>query len=92
MGVQLKMKCICGSELFRIKKLDNCFECENNGAYSPGDGYVYDKKQIEDESLERNQAVKEGECLFGSCWDDAGCYMFICAKCNKKTNLAIMEE
>lgn len=82
------MKCNkCNSDLFKIEEIKDCTKCEHNGAYVDGE-YIYDKKRILDEKLERTQAEEEGECAFDSCFN-AGCYMFTCAECGKQTNLPI---
>ena len=86
------MKCKkCDGILFKIQIIPCCDDCDQNGAYdSDYEEYTYDIEVIEEKKLRRDHVQEEGECLMDSAWG-AGCYMFICEKCNHKTNLAVVE-
>lgn len=80
----------CKNDTFKIEIIDLCSDCEHNGAYD-GEEWIYDQDIIDQKNLTRDEAQEGGQCQFGSNWN-AGCYMFICAKCGGKINLAVMED
>ncbi len=83
------MKCSkCNNVSFCIDIKTDCSNCENNGAWTEK-GYIYNQRKIDNQNLERNEAIEEGECAYGSTWDN-GCYMFECTNCGKTTNLGMM--
>ena len=84
------MKCkSCGKNQFYIEKLEDCLECEYNGAWSDDqDKYIYNEGEVEKLKLERGQASTEGECFFSETSGE-GCYLFICCNCGKKENLPL---
>ncbi len=82
----------CKSNLFRIQIIPCCDDCNQNAAHNPDtEEYTYDLKIIEDKELIRDKVEQEGECRMGSAWG-AGCYLFICACCNHKTNLGVSDR
>lgn len=91
------MECKCGNNLFHIHEIPCCSDCSENPAYErggKGDTYwksIYDQKEIDDKDLRREGVEVDGECKLGTAFG-AGCYMFICPKCNWKTNLAVSDS
>lgn len=83
------MKCKCGNELFKIQNNLSCIDCENNGVYTE-DGYVY-HQNIVDRELQRTEVNDEGKCRLGTSFGQ-GCYIFICAKCDHKTNIPLLDN
>ena len=84
------MKCKCGNFLFTIDIIPCCDDCSENGAWdSDTSEYVYDEGVINNFDLERDEVQNDGECRFDTAFG-AGCYMFTCNNCNKKTNLPVM--
>lgn len=86
------MKCKkCGANLFYIQIIPCCDDCDQNGAWDADtEEYTYDLQTIENKELTRTHVEEEGECLMDSAWG-SGCYMFICAKCNHRTNLPVTD-
>lgn len=86
------MKCKkCEHLLFKIHVIPCCDNCSENAAWNENqEEYTYDEKIILEKELIRDHVAEEGECAFGSA-SGSGCYMFICASCGNKTNLAILE-
>ena len=81
----------CRHKLFRIQVIPCCDDCDQNGAWdSDDDEYTYDLEIIEEKKLIRDYVQEEGECLMDTAWG-SGCYMFICEKCNHRTNLAVTD-
>jgi hypothetical protein len=86
------MKCKkCDNILFKIQVIPCCDDCEANDAYDPDEEeYIDDVKVIDLKELIRNHVSEQGECSFGSAFG-AGCHVYICDKCNGKTNIAILD-
>lgn len=86
------MKCKCGNNLFTIQIIPCCSDCSENDAWDEdNDKFTNDLKTITSKNLERNYVSENGECNYGTAFG-AGCYMFTCSKCNKKRNLAIIDN
>lgn len=91
------MKCSCGETLFYIHDIPCCDDCSENPAYirnEDGGGFwksVYDQKEIEEKDLRREGVEVDGECRLGYAYG-AGCYLFICSKCRKKTHLPLQDS
>lgn len=80
----------CKSTLFEITLLDDCSDCEHNGAYTD-EGYIYDEDEIKEHNLIRDQVENDGECDLGPAWG-CGCYMFECVKCKTIFNLGLIDD
>lgn len=85
------MKCKCGNNLFIIQIIPCCDDCDQNPAMDDDGHYTYDEKIIDEKDLERLGVADNGECKIGTAYG-AGCYLFVCKGCNKKTHLAISDS
>ena len=79
--------CSCGSQLFRIKEMGDCFGCEFNPWYDE-----QKEKWVTEESDTTSiddMVNGHGECLLGPC-ENNGCHLYTCSQCNNKTNLHLV--
>ena len=93
--LERSMKCIkCMNDLFKIKVISNCSECENNGAWDNDEDvqeYIYDSEKIKKNGLMRDQVNEDGECGFGTAYG-AGCHLYICASCGHEDYLPLYSD
>ncbi len=80
----------CGNDLFKVLEYD-CEDCEYNGAYDDEGECIYNETEILEKKLDRTEAFEDGQCFLGVCFGN-GCHIFKCSKCNKITNMPLLEE
>jgi len=79
----------CQTKLFKIQVIPCCGDCDQNPAWDEDTGhYTTDLKIIDEKELLRSGVENDGECEMGTA-HGAGCYLFICSKCNDQTHLPI---
>jgi hypothetical protein len=82
----------CQNNLFYIQIIDCCDDCIENAAYDEDkEDYTYDLKIIEEKCLNRDHVQEQGECIMGTAYEN-GCHMYICKKCNYKSNMPIIGD
>lgn len=82
----------CGNVFFKIEERNECGDCPENGAYiEETEGYIYDQDEIEKLNLERDEAQENCNCEMGYT-EGGGCFLFICSKCEGKSNLYLVNS
>lgn len=85
------MQCKCGNELFKIEVIKECHTCAHCGAYdAEKEEYIYEESEIVAKELERTEVSKDGQCALDTAFG-AGCHMYYCSKCGRKSNIPLMD-